>query len=288
MDTDDATSAEMRRPPFTDPLALDDTSVERLLSGTLPAAAAPPGYAGVARLLAATVAPPTPRELAGQAAVLAELQAVTRGRRATALAGSARPRRRRAGLAVVVVVGALVTGGVAAASGHLPGPVRKAARSVIGQDGGTAASSSSPTPLVPGSGTGPGGSASTAGSGPRLGPAAAGPAAGPALHGLCQAFQAGNADEQGGRLDATAFEELVRAAGGAGKVPAFCEELLAADAKASQPKEPKPKDPPDDPGQGQAGPPPTTGGSGGGSGNGSGGGQGLVSPPPAASSPNRG
>jgi hypothetical protein len=291
MDADDATSAEMRPPPFTDPLALDDASVERLLSGTLPAAAAPPGYAGVARLLAATVAPPTPRELAGQAAVLAELQAVTRGRRATAPASPARPRRRRAGLAVVVVVGALVTGGVAAASGHLPGPVRKAARSVIGRDGGTAAGSSSPAPLVPpGSGTGPGGSASTAGSGPRLGPAAAGPAAGPALHGLCQAFQAGNGGEQGGRLDATAFEELVRAAGGAVKVPAFCEELLAADATASKPKEPKPKDPPDDPGQSQGGPPPTTGGSGGsgsGNGSGSGGGQGSDSPPPAASSPNR-
>ncbi|HJU02568.1 MAG TPA: hypothetical protein VJ966_15350, partial [Actinomycetes bacterium] len=66
----------MRRPPPPDPLALDDASVELLLSGTLPADSAPPGYAGVARLLAAAVAPPTPRELAGQAAVLAELRAV--------------------------------------------------------------------------------------------------------------------------------------------------------------------------------------------------------------------
>jgi hypothetical protein len=105
MDAEDASSAEMRRPPRTDPLALDDPTVERLLSGTLPAASVPPGYAGVARLLAATVAPPTPRELAGQAAVLAELRAVAGGRRAAATARPARPagpppprrvRRRRA------------------------------------------------------------------------------------------------------------------------------------------------------------------------------------------------
>ena len=37
MDGQDASSAEMRRPPRADPLALDDASVERLLSGTLPA-----------------------------------------------------------------------------------------------------------------------------------------------------------------------------------------------------------------------------------------------------------
>ena len=136
MDADDASSAEMRRPPPTDPLALDDASVERLLSG-IPPAAAPPGYAGVARLLAATVAPPTPRELAGQAAaVLAELRAVTRGRRATAPVRPARPRRRRAGLAVVVVVGALATGGGGAATGHLPGPVRAAGPTVLVPGGG--------------------------------------------------------------------------------------------------------------------------------------------------------
>ena len=97
MDHNDAPSAEMRRPPPNDPLALDDASVDRLLSG----AGAPPGYAGVARLLAAAVAPPTPEELAGQAAVLAELRAVTRDRRDAAPARPPRPRRRRAGLAVV-------------------------------------------------------------------------------------------------------------------------------------------------------------------------------------------
>jgi hypothetical protein len=294
MDGHDASSADMRRPPLNDPLALDDASVDRLLSGTLPAASAPPGYAGVARLLAATVAPPTPQELAGQAAVLAELRAVARGRRDAAPARPARPRRRWAGLAAAVVVGALATGGVAAATGHLPAPVREAARSVLGPAAGTPATSpsaASGTGTAGAGGPGPGGSAPTLGPGPRTGPAAAGPAAGPALNGLCTAFQAGRGGDQGGKLDAAAFEELVRAAGGAGNVPSFCEAVLAAGVKTSKPKEPTPKGPPGDPGQGQGGPPATTGG--GGSGNGSGGtgggdGRGPDSPPPAASSPIRG
>ncbi|MET0228949.1 MAG: hypothetical protein ABW234_09605 [Actinomycetes bacterium] len=70
----------MRRPPDpdADPLALDDDTVERLLSGTLPPGQAPPGFAKVAELLAAGAAAPSSAELAGQAAVLTELRAVTR------------------------------------------------------------------------------------------------------------------------------------------------------------------------------------------------------------------
>ena len=279
MDAEDAPSAEMRQPPPNDPLALDDASVDRLLSGTLPAAGAPPGYAGVARLLAATLAPPTPWELAGEAAALAELRAVTRERRAAASVRPARHRRRRAGLAVVVVVGALATGGVAAATGNLPGPVREAARSVLGPAG--AATSPAPAPsAAPGAatagsgGTGPGGSASTVGPGPRSGPAAAGPAAGPALDGLCQAFLEGKGGDHGGKLDAVAFKELAAAAGGDDRVKVFCEELLAADVQVKGPKESKPKDPPGDPEQGPGGPPATTGGGGGGGGGNGGGGGG--------------
>jgi hypothetical protein len=286
MDADDASSAEMRRPPPTDPLALDDASDERLLSG-IPPAAAPPGYAGLARLLAATVAPPTPRELAGQAAVLAELRAVTRGRRATAPVRPARPRRRRAGLAVVVVVGALATGGVAAATGHLPGPVREAARTVLGPGGAATSPAPAPGTATAGSGgTRPGGSASTVGPGPRSGPAAAGPAAGPALDGLCQAFQQGKGGGQGGKLDAAAFKKLAAAAGGDDRVEAFCEELLAADVQVKGPKESKPKDPPNDEGSGQGGAPPSSGGGGSGGDPGTGGnGQDQGSPPadPSAS-----
>ena len=149
MGPDDASSAEMRRLPLdpdTDPLALDDETVERLLSGELPPEQAPPGYAEVAELLAAATAQPTRGELAGQAAALAELRVVTRARRAPSHARRpARPPRRRwAGLAAVALVGALVTGGAAvAATGQLPEPVRDVARSILDTVGG--AESAAPT-----------------------------------------------------------------------------------------------------------------------------------------------
>src|SRR5918993_5031335 len=51
-----------------DLFALDDRTVERLLAGRSAPADVPPAYAGVARLLAAAAAPPSPEEFAGQAA----------------------------------------------------------------------------------------------------------------------------------------------------------------------------------------------------------------------------
>jgi hypothetical protein len=271
MADDDASSAEMRRPSThrdADPLALDEDTVEQLLTGALPPARAPAGYAEVAQLLAAAAAAPTPGELAGQEAALAELRAVTWAR---ARAGGRRAarvdtrRRRRTGLAVVVVVGALVTGGAAgAATGHLPGPVREAARSILGGGGGEAPSASTeggqpPAPVTrpTGSGGGPAGSrpGSAAGGGP--GGVGAGSIAGPNLEGLCQAFLSGSGAEEGGRLDAKAFEALARAAGGQDKVPAYCETPQPRKQNAKQPEEPRQPAPSDSGGQG--GPPASTG-----------------------------
>jgi hypothetical protein len=259
MDADDASTADMRRPfsdPDADPLALDEETVERLLSGELPPAQAPPEYAGVAALLAATVATPTREELAGQAAALAELRAVTRARAAHGRRSGKPRRRRRVGLAAVVVVGALATGGVAgAATGRLPGPVREAARSILVTVGGAEPAAPtpgpSPAPLTRptgSSGADPGEQASSTTGRTGRGPVTTGPgsAASPDLEGLCQAFLAGNGAEQGEKLDATAFEVLARAAGGQHKVPAYCQSLQSGDSK---PKE-QPV-PPDDPGQGQ-------------------------------------
>jgi hypothetical protein len=258
MADDDASSAEMRRRPATpdaDPLALDDETVERLLRGELAPAAAPPGYAEVVELLAVTSAPPSPGELAGRAAALAELRAVTRPRRAA-------PgwRRRRAGLAAVVVVGALVTGGVAgAATGHLPGPVRDAARGILGPQGDAA----SPTPPArPGTSTDPATTSGSAAAGTTIGPQGPGPgtaAGGPAStaaglednKGLCQAYLAGKGAEQGRKLEATALQALARAAGGEDKIAGYCAALLPDQAK---PKDDKTH--PGDNGQGQGGPPP--------------------------------
>jgi len=281
MSADDASSAEMRRPPDpnADPLALDDDTVERLLAGTLPPAQAPPGYARVAELLAAAAAAPSSAELAGQEAVLAELRAVTGGR-PPAASPSRRARspqrRRRAGLAVIVAVGALVTGGVAgAATGHLPGPMREAARSVLGTtDGGTPSTATqagqppAPVKRPAGAGGGLGGARPSVSTGPGPGAAGAGPAATPNLEGLCQAFTAGNGGQQGAKLDATAFEVLTRAAGGEDRVTAYCEDLLDADQPSGKPKDTRPPKEPDQPGQpspsgnggqGQSGPPATTG-----------------------------
>jgi hypothetical protein len=260
--------------PDADPLALDEETVERLLAGDLPRSQAPPAYAQVAALLAAAVAEPTPEELAGRSEVLAELRAVTRThRRGGAHAGrTARPPRRRwAGLAAVALVGALVTGGVAAAaSGNLPGPVRNAARSILGNGGGgpvaptepgqqpaAAGPSHTSTSTGPTDGAQGGQPAGAADHGP--GSTAARNPAGPDAARLCQAFLAGKGAEQGKKLEATAFQALAKLAGGAEKIPSYCEEVLAGGAT---PKDGKRQPPPaggQGQGQGRGGAPTSTG-----------------------------
>jgi hypothetical protein len=289
MADDDASSAEMRRLPRhrdAGPLALDEDTVEQLLTGALPPAQAPAGYTAVARLLAAAAAAPTPGELAGHEAALAELRAMARARPAATMAPvpARPPRRRRAGLAVVVVVGALAAGGAAgAATGHLPGPVREVARSILGTGGGDAPSASTeagqpPAPVKRPAGAGGGLPGSRPGTSLSGGPGTR-PAATPDLEGLCQAFLSGNGAEQSGRLNATAFEALARAAGGQDRVPAFCDNLLPGDQNAKEPKKPKPSG---DVGQGQGIPPTSTGSGGQGQGNpGQGGPPDLSSPSPS-------
>jgi hypothetical protein len=278
MSPDDASFAEMPRPPTdpdADPLALDEETVERLLAGDLPPSQVPPGYAQVAALLAATTAEPTPEELAGQAEVLAELRAVTRARAAgSRRARAARPPRRRwAGLAAAALVGALVTGGVAAAAtGNLPGPVRNVARSILGAGGGAgpaaptepgqqpAAVGASPTSTSTGPTDGSQGGQPAGTGGLRPDPTAAGNPAGPDVEGLCRAFLAGKGAEQGKKLDAAGFQALVKLAAGVEKIPSYCEEVLAGGAKPKE-QDKKPQPPPGG-GQGQGGPPTSTGGAG--------------------------
>ena len=268
MDADDASFADMRR-PFTDPdpLALDEETVERLLAGDLPPSQAPPGYARVAALLAATTAEPTPEELAGQAAVLAELRAVTRPRRAGAHTRRAArpPRRRWAALAAVALVGALVTGGVAAAAtGNLPGPVRNVARSILDTAGGVGpgtptmpAPASTSRASTPGSVQAGQSTRPTGASGPGSATTGAAAAPNPNLEGLCQAYLASEGAEQGKKLGATAFQDLAKLAGGAEKIRAYCQQVLAGGAT---PEDGKPQPPPGGgQGQGQGGPPTSTG-----------------------------
>ena len=279
MPDDDASSAEMRRLPAkrdADPLALDDETVERLLRGELAPAQAPPGYAEVVELLAAATAQPNPAELTGQAAALAELRKASRSRRAAAGTRRAgRPPRRRLGLAAVVLVGAVATGGAAAAAtGHLPAPVRDAARSILAPLGDRtppappAEPGSPPDPVAtggPASGTttDPQGSQATGTTGG--GPAStAGSAAGPDDKGRCQAYLAGQGDAQGKKLETPALQALARAAGGEDKIADYCAQLLPDQAKKDKKDD---QEQPGDQGQGQGqgqgqqqgGPPPGSG-----------------------------
>ena len=276
MDADDASFADMHRPvtdPDADPLALDEETVERLLAGDLPPSQVPPAYAQVAALLAATTAEPTPEELAGRSEVLAELRAVTwTPRRAAAHTRRAArpPRRRWAGLAAAALVGALVTGGVAAAAtGNLPGPVRNVARSILGDGGGAGpvaptepgrqpaaagqSHTSTSTPTGPTDRSQGGQPAGTGDHGPDS------TAAGPDVERLCQAFLAGKGAEQGKKLDATAFQDLAKLAGGTEKIPSYCEQVLAGGATPGEKEKQQPPGGGQGQGQGQGGPPTSTG-----------------------------
>ena len=269
MDADDASFADMPRPlpdPDADPLALDEETVERLLTGDLPPSQVPPGYARVSALLAATTAEPTPDELAGQAKVLAELRAVTRPRRAGAHTRRvARPPRRRwAGLAAVALVGALVTGGVAvAAGGSLPAPVRNVARSIVGAAAGDPelatptrpnpqAGPDGSSPAASGTAAGPKGPLPTGSTVPGTAPRGAGPVAEPDRERLCNAYTASRDQDRGKKMDAAAFERLAEAAGGESRIPAYCDGTQAGDPK---PKDEKKQQRPGGQGQGQ---PPST------------------------------
>jgi hypothetical protein len=276
MDADDTSFADMHRPgtdPDADLLALDEDTLERLLTGDLPPSQVPPGYARVAALLAATTAEPTPEELAGGSKVLAELRAVTRPRRAGAHTRRvARPPRRRwAGLAAVALVGALVTGGVAvAAGGSLPVPVRNVARSILGAtaDDPELATPTRPDPqAVPDASSpassstaaGPKGPLPTGSTVPGSAPRGAGPLAEPDRKRLCNVYVASrDKDDHEKKMDAAAFVRLAEAAGGESRIPAYCSGTQPGDPKLKDEKEQRPGGQE----QGQGGSPPGNGGRG--------------------------
>jgi hypothetical protein len=213
MSDEDALGADMHRllgfleaaPPAT----TDQDLLERLLDGRLDPASVPPGYGGLARLLAAVTAPATPKEQAGERQALAEFAAVMESRPPTLV-----PRRAtvpsklftiKAAAAALVAV--LSVGGVAAAAtGRLPGQ----ARHVADQAPSTTA-------------------ASAAAHG--LGKAAV-TDLDRATHGLCRAWQAGQGADNGSRTDSVAFQALVAAAGGSDKVAAYCADVTAGGAGA--------------------------------------------------------
>jgi hypothetical protein len=286
MSDDDALGADMHRLlGFLEaaPPAADQNILERLLEVRLDAASAPPGYGGLARLLAAATAPAVPEELAGEELVLAEFAAVMRSRPTSLIPRrTAVPRKvftMKAGAAALVAV--LSIGGVAAAAtGLLPGqasPVADQAAATTGSD--AAAHGLGEAAAANLGGTAQAGSTDGQGRESAVGP----DATAAARAGLCRAWQAGQGADHGRRMDSVAFQALVDAAGGAGKVAAYCEDVAAGSSagangqgQASPPSvsapptsvSPPSSGPPADPGppastgpggHGQGGPPTTTG-----------------------------
>jgi len=179
-------------------LPFNDAALAALLAGTEPPEPTP-GLQHVADLLAALRSGPTGDELAGEAGVLAEFR---RGIGEPVL--SSGPQRARrftprlgARAAVAVAVAALGLGGLATAAyaGMLPAPVQRLAHETIGAPGV------------------PSGSSSKAHQGTWAGPGAAGPTA----QRWCSVYAHGTPAQR-----AAVRHDLIRAAGGAGKIPVYC------------------------------------------------------------------
>jgi len=124
------------------PSDLDNNTAERLLSGQIDAADAPPGYGGVAKILAAATASANPSELTGESDALTMFRLQSQQR--SAVQGVAvvsldehRSRRvSRKAMLVGVVAGVLLAStGVAAAGGDLPEPVQRVAHETLSHIG---------------------------------------------------------------------------------------------------------------------------------------------------------
>jgi hypothetical protein len=134
MATEDAPFAELRRRlagrAWDDPLALDRDTAERLVSGRMDPADAPPGYAEVVALLAAAAAPTgdPDRERAAAAHLAAVVRSSARSSTPPRRRGPGRLRGARAAIAIAAIL--LLGGAAAAATGTLPAPVGRTARTV--------------------------------------------------------------------------------------------------------------------------------------------------------------
>ena len=261
------------------PSAGDQDTLERLLDSPLDPGSVPPGYGGLARLLAAATAPAAPDELAGQQRALAEFTAVMRSTPPTlSPRRTAVPRKVftiKAAAAALVAV--LSVGGIAAAAtGHLPGQ----ASPVADQAAATTAADAAAQGLGKAAAANVGGTAQAGATDAQGRESAVGPdATGAARAGLCQAWQSGQGDDHGRRMDSVAFQALATAAGGADNIAGYCKDVTAGDhgqGKASPPSvsappttaSPPGNGPPANPGppastgpggHGQGGPPTTTG-----------------------------
>ena len=253
------------------PPAADQDTLERLLDGRLDPGSVPPGYGGLARLLAAAAAPAAADELAGEQLARASFAAEMRSHppilspRRTAVARKAFTMK----AAAAALVAVLSVGGIAAAAtGLLPdqaSPVADQAAATTAA--GAAAHGLGRAAVANGGGTAQPGSSDGQGREAAVGP----DATAAARAGLCQAWESGQGADQGRRMDSVAFQALVAAAGGAGRVAGYCKDVDASASTKGHAKDQAPppsNGPPANPGppastgpggHGQGGPPTTTG-----------------------------
>lgn len=134
MATEDTPFAEPRRRltgrAGDDPLALDQDTAERLVSGRLDPADAPPGYAEVVALLAAAAAPTgdPDRERAAAAHLAAVARSFAQPSTPPRRRGRGRLRGAKAAIAITAIL--LLGGAAAAATGTLPTPAERTAETV--------------------------------------------------------------------------------------------------------------------------------------------------------------
>jgi hypothetical protein len=223
------------------PPVADQDTLERLLDGRLDPGTVPPGYVGLARLLAAATAPAAPDELTGEQVAMATFAGAMRSHspilspRRTAVARKVFSLK----AAAAALVAVLSIGGIAAAAtGLLPdqaSPVADKAAATTAAD--AAGHGLGKAAVANTGGTAQAGSTDGQGRESAVGP----DASAAARAGLCRAWQAGQGGDHGRRMDAVAFQALVDAAGGAHKVAGYCGDVTAGSSGAH--------------GQGQASPP---------------------------------
>jgi hypothetical protein len=257
--------------PKAAPPAADQDTLERLLDGRFDSGSVPPGYGELARLLAAAAAPAAPDELAGEQLARASFAAEMRSH-PPVLSPRRTPVARKAftmKAAAAALVAVLSVGGIAAAAtGLLPdqaSPVADQAAATTAAD--AAAHGLGRAAVANGGGTAQPGSSDGQGRESAVGP----DATAAARAGLCQAWESGQGDDQGRRMDSVAFQALVAAAGGVGRVAGYCKDVDASASTKGHAKDQAPppsNGPPANPGppastgpggHGQGGPPTTTG-----------------------------
>lgn len=200
------------------PLPLDATMTELLITGAVEIDDAPPGFDRVAGLINKAQGPATADELAGRQSTVTTFAAKVRSRPVV----EARTRRtfgfpaKVFALAVPVV---LLVGGVATATDSLPPSAQSAVSLALSSLGISVPKPQSDSHGIAGSPSSSTASATETGASAAVGPSSQ------TTVGLCRVWRVGGLNDH-----STAYRHLVVAAGGAGRLPAYCGGALTSSA----------------------------------------------------------